>query len=266
LRGETFSGEALRGETFLGEALRGETFLGEALQGETLSGKWGMPARNASKIYLEDGYYHISNRGVDKQRIFLDSQDYAVFSGYLKDYLSPRDEKALLKVVSDPQISAQEKNRLTRNMCLNNFSSEITLMAYCLMPNHFHLFVKQNSSDAIKRLMLSLGTRYTMYFNRKHQRVGTLYQGVYKAALIDDEAHYLHISRYIHQQAIKQGAEEKQEFPSSYPEYLGLRKTEWVHPEEILSFFSDNLPKSSYRAFVTEDNPLFDLAEQDLKL
>jgi putative transposase len=225
-----------------------------------------MPAKNAIKIYVENGYYHIFNRGVEKRNIFLDNRDYAVFIDYLKEYLSPKDEKNLFKLANDPQTSSKEKARISRSMCLKNYYSEITLLAYCLMPNHFHLFVKQNSDNSINRLMSSLGTRYTVYFNRSHDRVGSLFQGVYKAVLMTEESQYLHITRYIHKQALFSDSEGERDFPSSYPDYLGLRKTDWVHPEEILSLFSKTNPTFSYKTFVSEYNPLFDVAKQELEI
>ena len=218
-----------------------------------------MPAKNTTKLYVDDGYYHIYNRGVEKRTIFRNPQDYAVFIDYLKEYLSPKDEIALLKLAADPQTSSKQKSQLTKSICLKNFSSEITLIAYCLMPNHFHILLKQSTADAMDRLMSSLCTRYTMYFNRTHNRVGRLYQGVYKAVLMNNEAQYLHVTRYIHKQALTN----EEDFPSSYPEYLGLRKTEWVHPEEVLSFFSTTNPTFSYKTFVTEYNPIFDESEQE---
>jgi putative transposase len=224
-----------------------------------------MPTKNSNKIYVEDGYYHIYNRGVEKRNIFMDTRDYAVFAGYLKEYLSPKDEKSLLKLAIDSHTSSKEKARITRKICLNNYSSEITLMAYCLMPNHFHLFLKQSTNDAIDRFMTSLGARYAMYFNRSYNRVGSLYQGVYKAVLMTDESQYLHITRYIHQQALATGQGD-QDFPSSYPEYLGLRKTDWVHPEEILSFFSETNPLFSYKTFVSEYNPVFNVSEKEFEM
>lgn len=225
-----------------------------------------MPAKNSNKIYVEDGYYHIYNRGVEKRDIFLDARDYTVFTDYLKEYLSPKDEKILIKLASDPKTSYKERARISRILCLKNYNSEITLLAYCLMPNHFHLFLKQSTVDAIDRLMSSLGTRYTMYFNRSHNRVGALYQGVYKAVLMTDEAQYLHITRYIHKQGLSRSSEGEQAYPSSYPEYLGLRQTDWVHPEEILSFFSKTNPAFSYEAFVSEYNPIFDLPDQEIEI
>jgi len=219
-----------------------------------------MPAKNSRKIYSETTYYHIYNRGVEKRIIFQDSQDYRVFLSYLKDYLLPKDEKGLREMLSDPNISYKERDRIIKLLQLNNFNGELTLLAFCLMPNHFHFLIHQKSADTIDKFMNSLGTRYTMYFNKKYQRVGFLYQGVYKAVAITTDEQLLHLTRYIHKQALAlQGqALERgmQEQPSSYLDYLGKRKTEWVHPEEILKFFSKTNPKLSYDAFVKQNDDL----------
>lgn len=207
-----------------------------------------MPAKNAIKQYAENGYYHLYNRGVEKRLIFQDQQDYNVFLSYLKEYLLPKNEKELHARLSDPTISPRERDRVLKMLALNNFSDDITFLAYCLMPNHFHFFIKQKSPNAIDKFMNSLCTRYTMYFNKKYKRVGSLYQGVYKAVLIKTELQFLHLSRYIHKQAIKIDK------PSSYQEYLGLRKIEWVKPEEVLSYFSNKYPSLSYEAFLKEED------------
>ncbi len=216
-----------------------------------------MPARNTIKTYVKDGYYHIYNRGVEKRLIFQDAQDYRVFTDYMADYLLPKDEKDLLLKMSVPGISSKNKDRILKRLRLNNFNKQINLLAYCLMPNHFHLFVKQKDTGSIDGFMNSLCTRYVMYFNRKYQRVGPLFQGVYRAAVIDDEAYFSHISRYIHQQAISLSlTNDGVEQPSSYPEYIGQRKTDWVHPEEVLAQFSESDYRFSYARFVSEYNPL----------
>ena len=206
-----------------------------------------MAAKNTVKQYLKNGYYHLYNRGVEKRIIFLDEQDYSVFLSYLKDYLLPKNEKELHERLSDETISSKEKDKILKLLRLNNFSEEISLLAYCLMPNHFHFFVKQKNPNSIDKFINSLCTRYAMYFNKKNNRVGSLYQGVYKAVLIENEAHFLHLSRYIHKQAVKIDK------PSSYAEYIGLRNTEWVRPEEILSYFSRN-PSLSYENFVKQED------------
>lgn len=227
-----------------------------------------MPAKNSIKQYLENGYYHLYNRGVEKRSIFLDKQDYSVFLSYLKEYLTPKDEKSLVNRLANSETPWAEKDKIIKALRLNNFSNELSLLAFCLMSNHFHLLVKQIMFDSIDRFLSSIGTRYTMFFNRKYKRVGPLYQGVYKAVLVSTDEQLLQLSRYIHRQALNlqgvnlQGetlqahlqAQEAQ--PSSYGEYLSKRNTEWVKTREILSFFSKNNPSLSYEFFVEETDDL----------
>ncbi len=214
-----------------------------------------MPARNSRKQYLENGYYHIYNRGVEKRLIFLDEQDYSVFLSYLKEYLLPKNEKELYERLSDPEISYKEKDKIIKLLRMNNFTDEIIFISYALMPNHFHFALKQKNSNSIDKFMNSLGTRYTMYFNKKYKRVGSLYQNVYKAVLIETIEQLLHLTRYIHKQALARPGRVLQGQPSSYSEFLGLRKTKWIYPEEILSFFSKKQSTLSYKSFVEhEDN------------
>ena len=213
-----------------------------------------MPARNARKKYLENGYYHIYNRGVEKKPLFLDEQDYSVFLSYLKEYLLPKNEDELYDRLSDPEISYKEKDKIIKLLRMNNFHEEITLLAYCLMLNHFHFMIKQKSFNSIDKFMQSLCTRYTMYFNKKYKRVGHLYQGVYKAVFVENEEQYLYLTKYIHRQALATQGQTLQDQPSSYEDYLGLRHTEWVKPKEILSHFSETSPSLSYRSFVEQED------------
>lgn len=221
-----------------------------------------MAAKNSRKTYTEQGYYHIYNRGVEKRSIFLDSQDYGVFLSYLKEYLSPKDEKALIARFDDPNISYKEKDKILKLLRLNNFYNEIYLQAYCLMPNHFHLLIKQSSALSIDKFMNSLALRYAIYFNRRYKRIGRLFQDVYKAVSVETDEQFLHLSRYIHQNPLNKNQSPQKSTlsdflsqPSSYPEYLNQRKSNWITTEEILSYFSKTNPKLSYQAFVgqTED-------------
>lgn len=211
-----------------------------------------MPSKNSTKVYVKSGCYHIYNRGVEKRLIFLDKQDYGVFLSYLKEYLLPKDEKGLSQILADVNVAWTEKEKALKLLRLNNFSNEIALFAYCLMPNHFHFLLKQSKANSIDKLMNSLGTRYTMYFNRKYKRVGGLYQDVYKAVLVQTDEQLIHLSCYIHKQSLSPQGDALQNQPSSYPEYIGLRKTEWVQPYEILSFFQKTSPEKSYENFVLE--------------
>jgi putative transposase len=223
-----------------------------------------MPAKNSRKQYYENGYYHIYNRGVEKRKIFLDEQDHGVFLSYLKEYLTSKNERELQEKLADATTPWGEKDKILKRLRLNNFCDEISLLAYCLMPNHFHFFIKQKSAGSIDKFMNSLCTRYTMYSNKKYKRVGHLYQGVYKAISISSEAQLLHLSRYIHKQSLSPRTLQGQalqklraqmvDYPSSYQEYLGKRKTGWVHPEEILSYFSKENSDLAYESFVKQDS------------
>lgn len=234
-----------------------------------------MPAKHRIKQYLENSYYHIYNRGVEKRIIFLNEQDYTVFLNYLKEYLLTKDEKILREKLSNPNTSYKEKDKIIKQLRLNNFYEEITLLAYCLMPNHFHFLVKQKNSQSINKFMRSLCTRYSMYFNRKYKRVGALYQDIYKAVSIETEEQFIYLSKYIHKQALNKTPKlalsasqgptlSTWDQPSSYQEYLGKRKTEWVHPEEVLSYFSKTNPKLTYKAFVEEKGNDFSVIENKI--
>lgn len=216
-----------------------------------------MSGGNARKSYVEEGYYHIYNRGVEKRKIFLDQQDYGVFLSYLKDYLTPKDRKELENQLSNPNLSCKQQDKILKLLHLNNFSDEITLLAYCLMPNHFHLFIKQKNIESMDKFMNSFGTRYTKYINTKYKRVGKLYQGNYKAVLITDEQQFIYLSKYIHKQVLATPSNAwVADQPSSYPEYLGTRKTEWIHPEKVLQYFSKTNPNLSYQSFIEKEDDL----------
>jgi len=215
-----------------------------------------MPAKNSIKQYLENSYYHLYNRGVEKRTIFLDQQDYSVFLLYLKEYLLPKDKQGLREKLSDENISSKERDKILKLLRLNNFTNEITLAGYCLMDNHFHFLIKQTGSLSIYKFMNSLGTRYTMYFNRKYKRVGSLYQGVYKAVLVKTEGQLLHLTHYIHQQALASQGETLRAQPCSYLEYIGKRKTPWVRPEEVLKYYYKIDPYTSYEKFMQKNTSI----------
>lgn len=207
-----------------------------------------MPAKNTVKKYIEEGYYHIYNRGVERREIFLDEQDHKVFLDYLKRYLT------------DYEKEGKERPSTTAHRKKMSLAGDVVLLAYCLMPNHIHLLVGQKSRDGIAKLMQRVGTKYGMYFNRRYERKGTLWEGVYKAVLIENEDQVLHVSRYIHLNPVKMARKRyglvetvtgnrPEEYPySSYRKYLGKESVDWVHPEPILGLVG-NL---GYEKFVLE--------------
>lgn len=221
-----------------------------------------MPSRNVLKPYVENGYYHIYNRGVEKRLIFEDSQDYSVFLSYLKEALIPKNEKKLYERLSNEDLGWPERQRIKRVLAIKNFSDEIELLSFCMMPNHFHLLIKQNSPRSIDNLTSSVMTRYSMYFNKKNSRRGPLFEGVYKAVLVESEEQLLHLSRYIHRNPLTlANGRNYQNRYTSLPEYLSKRKTDWLKPEDILSYFSKTNPVNSYLAFVEEIDDLDQLKD-----
>jgi len=213
-----------------------------------------MPSKNSLKQFVENSYYHLYNRGVEKRKIFLDDQDYTVFLSYFKTYLLPKDTNHLQKIILDSNSDYFEKFKASRLLRMNNFNDLIFLYSFCLMPNHFHLLLKQRESDGIDRFMNSIGTRYTMYFNKKYKRVGPLFQGVYKAVLVETNEQLLYLTKYIHRNPSLQGTSLLDYQYSSYPAYLNLMKVDWLQTKDILENFSVS-GYNSYKSFV-EDRPL----------
>ena len=201
------------------------------------------------KQYVEEGYYHIYNRGVEKRKIFLDEQDYKVFLKYLKLYLDPPGKLPIRKV------SIGNNTFQTVPRPLKNYYDKVKLLSYCLMPNNFHLLIKQTDKKSIELFMRSLATKYSVYFNKKYNRVGSLFQGPYKAVLASDDIYLLHLSRYIH---LNPGKDSPYRMAySSYPEYLQKRNTSWIYTKDILSHFKTAKKTSlkdmlSYQSFVDD--------------
>lgn len=197
-----------------------------------------MPRKNSVKFYLDNAFYHVYNRGVDKRNIFLEHEDYLYFLHLLKSLLSPEPDKGSTLVGK-------------RTWPQKNFFGKIDLLCYCLMSNHFHLLLRQSTSTVVTEFMKSLCTRYGMYFNKKYKRAGSLFQGIFKAVDIDNENYLLWMSRYIH----RNPADFENYRYSSYKDYIGEMHTSWVKSKIILDYFSTD-PFKNRQNFVefTGDN------------
>lgn len=176
-----------------------------------------MPSRNREKAYVSGGFYHIYNRGVNKRRIFKGEEDYSVFLNLLKRYLND-------KATKDPWGREYEL-----------LDDRLELLAFCLMPNHFHLLIYQKTPEAMTRLLRGVSSAYSSYFNKRHRRTGPLFQDRFKASLILNDEYLQHISRYIHLNP----AEYKQWEFSSLQYYTGRKSASWVKPQRILEIFDD---------------------------
>ena len=175
-----------------------------------------MPGRNLTRQFSSDAHYHIYNRAVDKQTIFKEDADYQYFSDIFTRHVG-----------SEPSTDKYGRN-------YKWLGDQIEILAFCWMPNHYHIFVLQKENNrAIAELMQSVGTSYTMYFNKKYSRKGSLFETNYKASMINNESYFAHISRYIHL-----NPRDYKTWPySSLQDYTGKPKHAWVKPDYIKKDF-----------------------------
>jgi putative transposase len=139
--------------------------------------------------------FHVLNRGVDNRKIFLDEKDYFRFIHNLFEFNDPNPILNLGYRFNRGQ-SIDLRNQYNLNRKPRKLIVEI--LAFCLMPNHFHLLLRQKEKGGITKFMRKLGAGYANYFNQKYQRLGTLFQGRYKLILIKNEPHFIHLPYYIH--------------------------------------------------------------------
>ena len=172
-----------------------------------------MPSRNIIKQFDAPAFYHVYNRASGERKLFRDDDDRIFFMSLLQKYLAETD------------IAIDQKQRELPKY-------EVELVAYCLMGSHFHLLLYQHSdTSAIERYMRSISTVYSMYYNKKYKSKGHVFQSSYKASYISNEAYLEHITRYIHLNPRTY----KSWRWSSYQDYVGEKRVEWLHPEMVLS-------------------------------
>jgi len=213
-----------------------------------------MPAKNAVKKYKPRSVYHVYNRGVGKQNIFKDEEDYKTLLGYLKFYLTPIDLQGSSLKVSPSRV-------------LKNHSLNIELISYCLMPNHYHFLIYQEEVDSINYFMRSVATKYSMYFNQKYKRTGHLFEGIYKAVLSETEDQLLYLTKYIHRNPLDllpTGMILEGYKYSSYGNYLGLFSQVWVKTSKAFDIFNRVFSDNSYKRFVEDDDENFNVYKEVL--
>ena len=169
------------------------------------------------KIPFRSGhYYHIYNRGVNRQAIFFNDENWGYFMKRLRRYCT---------------------------------SELIEIIAYCLMPNHYHILAYLKDDSLSAKIMQPLSVSYTKAVNRQQGRVGPLFQGAFQAKLVDKTEYLLHLSRYLHLNPVLAGHVEDPaawKF-SSYRDYVGLRKGTLPQPDIVLSHFPS---REAYAEFV----------------
>ena len=183
-----------------------------------------MPRRNTS--FIAGHYYHLYNRGNNRECIFFEADNYRYFLRGVKRYLLP---------VMD-------------------------VIAYCLMPTHYHLLARIKTSEvsetsevsaAVSKAMMRLSVSYTKAINKRFQRVGSLFQGAFQAKPIEHDAHLSNLCVYIHANPVSDGlADTPGDWPySNYPEWLGEREGKLVDRNFIETSFGS---AEAYQSLVEE--------------
>ncbi|HVV53735.1 MAG TPA: transposase [Mucilaginibacter sp.] len=151
-----------------------------------------------------DTYYHLYNRGNNKDLIFFEDENYTFFLNQFNKYVKPSCE----------------------------------VYAYCLMPNHFHFFIRINDQVLFEKGIKNFFISYSKAINKRYDRVGSLFQGRYKASEITSDSYYTTIVNYIHQNPIIAGLCKKMEDYeySSYSAYLSSKET-MLNKQEVLEWF-----------------------------
>lgn len=135
---------------------------------------------------------HVLSRGVDKRKIFLDDQDRFRFIHDLFEFndVEPANNLTYFFRQSRDIASPYIKKGRRKNL--------VSIHAFCIMPNHYHLLLSPATKDGISWFMKKLNIGYAKYFNKKYNRTGTLFEGRYKSIIVDNEAHFIHLPYYVH--------------------------------------------------------------------
>lgn len=192
-----------------------------------------MPAKNRRKEYIKGGIYHIYNRGIDGREIFKEDKDYLYLEKVIGRYITGEEVTNKGYKTDRPSVSRRKKK--------SYLVGEVEILTYCLMPDHFHLLVRQNSPEGITRLMRRVFTNYVMYFNQKYHRRGTLFENIYRAAIITDAEQVVQVSKYIHLNPVNRqvrrfgpvetvtGSRLEDYLYSSFSSYIGTNIKDWVN-------------------------------------
>lgn len=181
--------------------------------------------------FTNDEYYHVFNRGVDKRDVFCDEFDYYRFLKSLKEFNQ-----------LDPVVSLYIRDRLRNSgVAVGSLQNEklVDIISYCLIPNHFHLILKQLRTGGISEFIKRIGTGYTGYFNHKYERSGVLFQGKFKAVHIKSQDKLLFLSAYVNGNYIVHNGKDKDWIFSSMQEYLKEMKNILCNTKIILHEFKN---------------------------
>ncbi len=193
--------------------------------------------------------YHVFNRGINRQPTFYSRRDYRRALLTIRFY----------RLLHPPQrlsdfLQTDSKKRETILANAEKHGSLVTVLAFCLMPNHFHLLLRQETDNGISKFMGNFQNSYTRYFNTRHQRDGAIFLTQFKAVRMETEDQLLHVSRYIHLNPYSSYIVKTQQQLLNYPwsslnEYLNPAQAIISQPEVVLSSFKN--PRQ-YQQFVLD--------------
>lgn len=191
---------------------------------------------NHNPIFQNNNFYHAVNFGIDNKIIFNDKKDIDRFLSLLEYY----------KVNNPPARFAFRNRPIARNSDIK-LEPMVEIIAFCLMPNHFHLLLKQTMDNGVNSFMSKVANSYTKYYNARQKRTGTLFKGPFKAREVS-QTDLSGVSRHIHLDPLLSGLIRfLPSFPfSSFPQYLE-EKDGFCVKTDILKNFSNT---SEYKEFV----------------
>lgn len=215
-----------------------------------------MPSRKTPLV--NNYYYHIFSRGVEKRNIFESKRDYRRLFETLIYYRLKNPPKKLSLATESDKESILHSGSVKEEKLINVY-------CYCLMPNHFHLLVRQLVDDGISTFIFKSLNSYTRYFNTKYDRIGPLFQGRFKSVLVETDEQLIHLSRYIH---LNPYVAELVEDPSLYDwssffSYVTATKNALIDKDLLMSFFPDT---EDYRKFVMAQKEYLDSLKEIDKL
>ena len=202
-------------------------------------------------IFAEGEFYHIYNRGNNKSIIFLDEGDRKRFQKLL--YICNSKEPVVFKSV---QHTVLDKIKIGEPL--------VNIGAYCLMDNHFHLLLHEKQDKGISLFVNKISTAYSMYFNKKYDRTGSLFEGPFRATHADTDEYLKYLFAYIHLNPVKmidstwkenglQDYENTKKYLkeyeySSYLDHLGVKRGESIilNPRAFPEYFSENITFEGY--------------------
>lgn len=208
-----------------------------------------MPKRNISIVTNE--IYHVVNRGIASQDIFSNYKEYerALKALFYYQYIGSNNLSLSHFLQLPQEVQNEQLHKLKSSKKIF-----VEIVAYCLMPNHFHFLLRQVENNGICTFVGNFSNSYTKYFNTLHDRNGPIFQGRFKAVRIEQDEQLVHVSRYIHlnpySSCLINEISDLEKYPySSFNEYLTRGKPEIYKTALVLQNFKD---KNSYKKFVLD--------------